>query len=756
MKKIFLTAFLLAVALVAHAAQVSTEAASALAKRIVPAVSTNFVFEKIDDVPATQKIVFEIDNAAGGKIVIRGNTTIALTSGFYQYLKNYCHGQITWGARNVPALKKGATLPRVPAKIRHESALVTRYAYNYCTHGYTMSWWNWNDWEKEIDWLALHGFNLALVIQGQEAVWQNTFSKFGYTKEEMRQWLSAPTHLPWQFMGNMEAMMPPPQSIIDARAELGKKIVARMRELGINPVLQGYYGMIPYHFLEKHAGAKIVAQGIWAGGNKRPDMLNPADPLFAPIAKTFYEEQKKIFGTCRFFAADPFHEGGQSGDMDRGTVFRQVQDAMLAFEPRATLVKQCWQTSNAEMFNAGKKDHSLALDLYCDKAPFWKNCNGYDGTPWIWCLLQNFGGNTGMEGNLQGLCDGLRDAMTSPERGKLVGVGIVPEGSFNNPVIFELLSDIAVRGNVPENLDQWLDGYVLSRYGKKSKSLADAWKILRETAYSYTAKEGPVNSALPARPHFGDFIKARFWASNMAIPYDNAKLAEALKLFDSERKNFGEKETFRYDFADLQRQVIANLSHAIFAELNRAWNAKDKAAFADATKDFSRLFALSEARFSRVAKHAHDDTAFSQSFAKWLTDAQHFGKSKAEKEYLKNCASLLLTRWVLAPGTDLDDYAFREWTGLLSHYYAPRWEMFFDEAKHALATGTPFNQGEFDAKLNAFETNWTFDSAKKKQKRAAPVRDAVAEISALVKKYSNVKIDGNARPEDNPIGVQTR
>lgn len=754
MKKFFLSAFLLAVACLANAANVSTDAASALVKRIAPEISANVIFEKIGDVPATKKIVYEIDNAPSGKIVIRGNTTVALTSGFYQYLKDFCHGQITWSARNLPAFKKGEPLPRVSKKIRHESTLVKRYAYNYCTHGYTMSWWNWSDWEKEIDWLALHGFNLALVIQGQEAVWQNTFSKFGYTKEEMRQWLSAPTHLPWQFMGNMEAMMPPPQSIIDARAELGKKIVNRMRELGIAPVLQGYYGIVPYKFLEKHAGAKIVAQGIWAGGNKRPDMLDPADPLFAPIAKTFYEEQKKIFGDCVYFAADPFHEGGQSGDMDRGTVYRQVQDAMLAFAPRATLVKQCWQTSNAEMFNAGKKEHSLALDLYCDKAPFWKNCAGYDGTPWIWCLLQNFGGNTGMEGNLQGLCDGLRDAMTSPERGQLVGIGIVPEGSFNNPVIFELLSDIAVRGNVPKNLDKWLENYVLSRYGEKSESLSAAWKILRETAYSYTAKEGPVNSALPARPHFGDFIKARFWASNMAIPYDNATLLEALELFDSERKKFSTKETFRYDFADLQRQVIANLSHAIFVEINRAWNARDKAAFAAATKDFMRLFALSEARFSRISKYTHDDLAFSQSFEKWLSDAQRFGKNKAEKEYLKNCATLLLTRWVNAPGTDLDDYAFREWTGLLGNYYARRWEMFFSDAKHALAEGTDFNQAEFDAKLNAFETNCAHESLK--QKHRVPVRDSIGEISALAKKYSNVRIDGNTRPSDSPIGVQTR
>lgn len=66
-----------------------------------------------------------------------------------------------------------------------------------------------------------------------------------------------------------------------------------MRELGIAPVLQGYYGMVPYKFKEKHPGARIVEQGIWAGGNRRPDMLDPADPLFAPIARAFYEEQKK-------------------------------------------------------------------------------------------------------------------------------------------------------------------------------------------------------------------------------------------------------------------------------------------------------------------------------------------------------------------------------------------------------------------------------------------------------------------------------
>ena len=50
-------------------------------------------------------------------------------------------------------------------------------AYNYCTHGYTMPFWGKAGWAREIDWLALHGVNMALIIEGQDAVWQNTFSK---------------------------------------------------------------------------------------------------------------------------------------------------------------------------------------------------------------------------------------------------------------------------------------------------------------------------------------------------------------------------------------------------------------------------------------------------------------------------------------------------------------------------------------------------------------------------------------------------
>lgn len=36
-------------------------------------------------------------------------------------------------------------------------------------------WWDWERWEKEIDWMALQGVNLPLAFTGQETIWQKVF-----------------------------------------------------------------------------------------------------------------------------------------------------------------------------------------------------------------------------------------------------------------------------------------------------------------------------------------------------------------------------------------------------------------------------------------------------------------------------------------------------------------------------------------------------------------------------------------------------
>ena len=60
----------------------------------------------------------------------------------------------------------------IPAKKLHrETKAKYRYAYNYCTHSYTMAFWGEKEWRSELDWLALNGVNLVLDITAQEEVY---------------------------------------------------------------------------------------------------------------------------------------------------------------------------------------------------------------------------------------------------------------------------------------------------------------------------------------------------------------------------------------------------------------------------------------------------------------------------------------------------------------------------------------------------------------------------------------------------------
>lgn len=716
--KIF-SAFTLA-ALVASAPVRAAETASpaGLVARFAPKFAGAFVFETI---PAQDgRDAYEIESA-GGKIVLRGNSGVAQASAFYRYLTQYCHAQVTWNGDN---LALPATPPVVPEKLRVVSPVKTRMAYNYCTHGYSMPFDNEADWDREIDWLALHGVNAALIIEGQDAVWQNAFVKFGYTREEMRRWLCAPTHQPWQFMGNMEGFLPPPQSMIDRRAKLGRHIADRLRAFGIRPVLQGYYGMLPSGYAAKNPSAKIVPQGGWAGGNRRPDFLNPDDPVFPEIARTFLEEQKKIFGECELFAADPFHEGGTSKGMNRGVVYKRIQDTILAFEPKAVLVKQCWQTSNKEMFDAGDKERSLALDLWCDVRPFWQNAKGYDGTPWTWCMLFNFGGNLAFEANLPHLAKAFGDALGDPARGRLEGTGLVPEGTRTNPMVYELMSDMGWRG-APADLKVWVNDYLFARYGSRNAEAESAWSIVLKTAYASPQHEGSPNSVITGRPSLNKNLKGRTWAPGSKVSYSSARLADAWEKMLAAAPALGDRDTFRHDLADITRQQLCNRARPVFEAAVDAINAGDRAALKKRRDEFLGLLA--------------DIDAITGTRAEWLMGSwvQRAGKFSPEnRAYAEHAARLLLTSWMTNPETDLADYANREWNGLTGEYYAGRWKLFFGAADAALADGKKFDAKAFAKTRSAFDKSWIESTTN--TMLTAPQGDTVALSRKFFEKYAPV------------------
>lgn len=87
-----------------------------------------------------------------------------------------------------------------------------------------------------------------------------------------------------------------------------------------------------------------------------------------------------------------------------------------------------------------------------------------------------------MYGTLDAVASGPVDARLS-ENSTMVGVGMCMEGIEQNPVVYELMSEMAFRSD-KVNLEEWLKTYSSRRYGKAVSKVEEAWDILHRTVYN--------------------------------------------------------------------------------------------------------------------------------------------------------------------------------------------------------------------------------------------------------------------------------
>ena len=209
---------------------------SGMLERICPGASKQFVIQ-LKGSPDAEEDYFELESRSG-KIIIRGNSYVNIATGLNWYLKYYAGVNLSW---NCMTATLPQTLPAVPARERHSTTLKQRYDFNYCTFSYSMAFWGWEEWEREIDWMALHGINLPLAAVGAECVWRNFFLRLGYTDAEIERIIDGPAFLAWFEMNNIEGWGGPlPKEWYETQEDLQRKILERCRQWGLKPVLPGY------------------------------------------------------------------------------------------------------------------------------------------------------------------------------------------------------------------------------------------------------------------------------------------------------------------------------------------------------------------------------------------------------------------------------------------------------------------------------------------------------------------------------------
>ena len=654
---------------------------------------------------------FEI-NDKDGKIHIAGNCGVSVAAGINYYLKYYCKVHLSQVGDQVK-------MPQAPVgigkKVRRETKARLRFAYNACTHSYTMAFWGEEEWQRELDFLALSGVNIVLDLTAVEEIWRRFLGEIGYSHTEIKRLLSGPAYFAWQWIANqMGQGAPLPDAWFARRTELARKNHRMMRVLGMEIVLPGYSGMVPKDIALYDSDVKVVPQGTWCAF-ECPSMLHPAHSCFCRYAERYYNILEKVFGKNRYFTDTLFHEGGNKEDMSEREVAGIMLDAMLKSNADAVWVITSWQGNPSSELLAGigelREKHAVVLDLYGEKTPNYKNgkegnhiygyAQEFDGTPWILCMLNNFGGRLGLHGHLDYLVKGVPYALNNTKY--CAGVGMVPEASENNPILYDFLFDClwqedAAMPLIEINIRKWLTDYAERRYGIKSPEAETVLHILSETVYKgeYNMKgQGAPEAVTNARPALN--INAASTWGNAVIDYDKEKLRQAHSLLLSLYELAKDSAGYQYDLSALYLQVLANEAQDIHTEMTEAFNAGDKNAFVSLSDRFLNII-MDMDRAAEASPYFRLDrwTAMAEKLAE---DTDDFTK----RIFLYN-ARALITTWGSYHQSEvglLHDYSNRTWSGLLGDLYYNRWSKWIAERKKELQGDTPDD-------LNWFEMEWTW------------------------------------------------
>ena len=682
-----------------------------LIARILPGSAHKFVVEEIA-ATETNKDVFEIEAAKNGKITLRGNNPISIATAFNWYLKYYAHTSFDWQAQ------KPLTCNKFPAPehlIRKTCNVNERFFNNTCTFGYTFPFWEWDKWQRFIDWMTMNGVNRPLMQAGQEAVWLKVWKSFGISGNDIKSYFSGPAHLPWHRMANMDGWGGPlPDSYIEGQKQLQQKILSRSRALGMKPVLSAFAGHVPRQLMNKYPNAHItqIAPG-WGGMDEQYTtyFLDPTDTLFGEIQHRFLKEQKKIYGTDHLYSADPFNEiTPPSWDSEYlakvgGSIYKTMSDV----DKSAIWYQMSWtfyydsahwtQPRLSAMIQSVPKGKLIFLDYTAEEQEYFRKSNNFEGAPFIWCYLGNFGGNTHLVAPVKKVSSRILNVIPVEN---CTGIGSTLEGINVNPVIYELVLELAWNNDENFSHETWIDKYAERRCTNKEPEIKAAWKLMNQRILTDSAV-GIWNHSTIYQMSPVLNLKDGSWTTNPYIPYKNADLALVLELLLKAHKTSANNDAYQYDLVNITRQVLGNYGLKLHAEMVNAYLRKDVISFRHNSDAFIKLgFEIDSLLGSR-----HEFR-----LANWLSDAGNWGKNSTEKAYYQRNAREIITTWHKAGGV-LTDYSNRQWNYLMQTYYLPRWIKFIKLMDESLTSDQVLDTDSFKKWTTNFEKNWVNNGPEK-------------------------------------------
>jgi alpha-N-acetylglucosaminidase len=330
-----------------------------------------------------------------------------------------------------------------------------------------------------------------------------------------------------------------------------------------------------------------------------------------------------------------------------------------------------WKEPEISAFlGAVPDDRMILLDLACDQAEIWRQSAAFRRKPYIWNLLHGFGGATPLFGDLSMADQKPIAAQTDPNHGSLIGMGITMEGIQENSAMYELMCDSMWRSK-PVDASLWMTNYFALRWDvadEIASPIADAIRLA-----CYTDNEGGPAIHYQDRPGLKAITKPSADAGKF-----RSIVESMLKLPESVQK----MPLFHRDLVDVAKRYAAEkINDCALACLARGPGHEVPS---ESHKQFDNLMADLDQLLDTVPQYR---------LSAWISDARRSG---GDGDLLENNARMQLTVW---GGPILNDYAAKEWSGLVGDFYRQRWDRFFDAFASPDYTDATFQKGSADWEL---------------------------------------------------------
>ncbi|KAF8790491.1 Alpha-N-acetylglucosaminidase like protein [Argiope bruennichi] len=662
------------------------DAVTQLLHRLIPEKAEQILIEV--DYNLDNRDAFEI-STQNDKVLISGTRGYAAAAGVYHYLKEFCGCHISWSGNQ---LRLPVELPKPTQTLKIRFNDKYRYYQNVCTSSYSYVWWTWDRWEKEIDWMALNGINLPLAFTAQEAIYYKIFKEMNFTVHDIDVFVTGPAFLAWNRMGNMQAW--------------------------VGPLTDNWHRIqfLPLRGTFPHANTTYMNR-TWA--HFQPPFafvtfLQPTDPLFEEIGAKFLRAYIEEFGTDHMYSADLFNEmPPPSSDPDYlQSCSKSLYKSLTAVDPEAVWITQgwmfysdpdIWQPDQARAFlRAVPQGKMIILDLQSELYPQYHRLPSYYGQPFIWCMLHNYGGVTGLYGSLEQVNTGPFEGRNY-EGSTMIGTGLTPEGIETNDIVYELMNEMGWRKG-PVDLHEWLEKFA-------------------------SRKRSVYNATDPYRNH-GKYILIRRPSLKLSpyVWYDPKDVFIAWDLYvnASDDPILSQSLLYKHDLVDITRQGLQLTMDIMYPKVVQSFRKRNLTAFREISSSILELY-------DDLDELLASDEHFL--LGRWINDALNLARTPLERRQYEYNARNQITLW--GPSGELVDYANKQWAGLISNYYKKRWQFFFETLEDTIINRHPFKQADFN-KAVFTEIEYKFDMGEEFYS-SEPKGDPIEISKRLFEKYKQTQ-----------------